>query len=304
MISKEKTVFNQATGEESSDTEKLRPRRGFPTAEEERTFRQNFFQNYREKAKKLLADEAPGWHYSQNEFEQFLAFLYGIYFFNKVVGDELMSQNLNDSRKDKYENRNWLRELQGQEKITPSVDNLEDWPLIFPLHNPHKMIAGVDPETSLIMIFPRSIQFVDPLKKRIFYPKTSLFSFLRMSYKMSPLVEWIIIGVEEAGHSYLAYIERTRYQRSEDPERYKLYHTQLIGPLKDILPRPVVEQKPQWVSDLLYHAFLGDEFSSFILKSEFIRRYEPEVWNSGYVKFDAAVRKRRKKEVSRMREKT
>ncbi|MDO8488305.1 MAG: hypothetical protein Q7S31_03245 [bacterium] len=250
--------------------------RGFPSVAEEMDLQRGFFADFDPRVPPFIKDQSLNYTPTPNQQLNFEAFLYGVYFYNYVCGGRVINRDLSVQ---------YQHALTRKGLVNPELGELSTWPLetrtcgYFP--------AETDMLSRIIGVDLAAIEDNTPGSIYIYYATQSLPFGIGMTYDTSLGQLWTCIGVEEASHADLLRLEETNYLRHQIPV-----------PLKDFeLPskKNKSDAEAMGADDADYYSKDGREFAAFVVCGEYIHRYCPKIWDSGYQQYNDEVRKRRRK---------
>jgi len=310
--------------------EEVKANKGFPSKEEESLLREKFVENFREKVANFLKQKIqeddefieslrkvkrgtvePSRKFSENEVEQVLHYLYGIYFYNLVSGGTIISENLGSNATFKsFKKSIFSTDESGsiiETKIPFSVNNLNDWPILLTnsVLNPAMAAASIPFNTAYI--YEDQLHNIDPRKekKMVKKPGKTILNLGEISYKSNTNNEWILTGLEEAQHLHFFFLREKRESEIQQKLQGKVKNIFVgsgkrieTGPLESFTKREQFNEEnrknnPNFIID--YNSLLGQEFAAHIVQARYVEKYLPQVWESGYKDYDLAVRENRKK---------
>lgn len=122
-------------------------------------------------------------------------------------------------------------------------------------------------------------------RTRVFKAPSGLFDMSVALMNMTQFDEDVDAGAHEACHSLRSYAKKKKnVHLGEYPD---------LGDREDIVSRSRIFKKEGGIS---YLAEIGEEFGNFLLWSQVIRDYLPDMWNKGYQKiFEEVIKWRREK---------
>ncbi len=274
----------------------LRPR-GYPSGMEELNLKVDFRSRFRYPTLELAHTQVPSWKPTPNQTEKYLAFLYGIYFYDHVCGGQVLSgyTSCNEVAND-YRQENMHQAPLSEDDLPLSADDLSTWPLHLSLerNSPCEHPGGI------IELPVNRITDTDPFGTETYYGEPSIIDSLRrltkhkltrvpqrspFRFSCNPRDYNILTGIEEAHHSHFDSLERDHYGAT-----FPQYGP--IGPLRSLKSRLRIDLNKHfsYAHHVEYDSLLGHEFAAHIVQAEYVRRYLPYVWENGFREFDQAVR--------------
>lgn len=222
--------------------------------------------------------------------------MYGIYFYDHVCGHAILGGYTHCH---KEANAYRARSLPSQKPINPQTDlyptidqHRYHWPVI--------LERGADdpcayPDLGFIVLPVDSLPDENPHQTWTFYniplqqkllrwlkrqpvdemPANTSFTYISTNFSVS-----IVTGIEEAQHTHFGYLEKLHvYAPLRSFDSRLMYR--LTAPFR----------KCRTVD---YYGLLRKEYAAHIVRAEYIRRYLPEVWYSGYSHYDLLVHQTRR----------
>lgn len=259
-----------------------------PTEEEEKKLRQLFFTEFKPKIINFLVNiKIPDGHkvrITENQVSLITAFLYGIYFYNLLSKNSLLSPEIN---------------MQQNEKKSLDINDLNDWPLEFTTSTDQESLASVNLKKRTIGVHLEKVPNVDTKKKRIFKYRQTKKGFFSNSEKYTATTEERIIlaGIEEAQLLHFYHLREKRKHNQDSPQEKFIGGSQVVtqGPLETYGDLAQLTETGDDVNKLLdYNALIGHEFAAHVVKAEYVKKYLPSVWKNGYEAYDTTIKARRK----------
>ncbi len=274
------------------NAEEISSNRGWPTKEEESELKRIFFENFRP----VVLEKIQG---NQAKIEGTLGVLYGIYFFNYIIGGLLINKHFDYSSFEKWENAYWENHL---DNLDPN--KLEDWPMDIDLNE--KRSASISNN-----FFGPSIQIkVGAARYRSEKPhertivelgekKQKIKSWGGLKSKeirapiykfpMSEVDDAVLTGIEEAHHSLIKYFLIVHGIKVEDAD---LRSQATIEVIDTVIARESANDFLDY--KIMYSASRFAEYAADLAQGLYVVKYLPETWESGYKDFIGAIRKKRK----------
>lgn len=253
--------------------------------------------------------------FTDNQIEQVIAYLYGIYFYNLISGGRIMSHDLNygQTKKAEAKVRGFMpatitdeseKYMFIRENASGALESntLVDWPLkASPSMLDSQVMASANTQFNSINIILEKFADINPdeTKQVLVRKGKGVLRKGKTTYSISYREKWILVGIEEASHIDFAKLRKMRYEgfsgkSSVFATKADYYH----GPLATHKSRQTVLHDMDYGNNpearIDYYALLAEEFASHIVQASYTELYNPNTWNAGYKDYDKIVRERRR----------
>lgn len=289
----------------NSETEKTRryPKpNGFPSEADEYKLRINFILLNTLKLLEFTKIQSPDWTPTTNQLLKLLYALYGIYFYDHVAGGPILSGHTTNNELAKRFRSLYLphQSVLKTDQTPYDCHELSSWPVYL---SPEKNAAPAAYPFGIISLptcyfddhnidklwcwYYTSKSGIDRFFRRFLSPNSG-----KQGEKSLIMNDWvwnILTGIEEAQHTHLDYLESVNYHASKN-------NIAPVGPLKSKISRTHYHRIKPFIRNhsIFYNTALGEEFAAHIVQAEYVRRYLPTIWESGYQEYDQLVRESRR----------
>jgi hypothetical protein len=248
----------------------------YPSQAGEKQLRELFTLKFREIILEYLSEKVPNYQVGE-DMDAIIHFFYGIYIANYLLKGKVINH------------RNRL-----------STENLADWPfnqisIAENLKDARVQVVGYIQKIDLsVNIFKLCTRY-PKINLRVRTAFTNAYPHTvepRLSYELSLSEHALIISLEEAFH--VAEFKKEAADFEKFGKSSRTYENLIDFKLeeKGIVIDYLLNRDPDNL--VSYSALLGIEFSAHLFVADFVKRYLPHVWESGYAEFNKSVLKKRK----------